>query len=109
MISPGELQAGQYITVHSWKPMEVTRFPSLFEMMSGEPSGDTATRTHIDRSWCGDVLKVEALALPYITAKVLSRYASSISDVVKLDTRRVELMELSKEFVNSALNRQEIA
>jgi hypothetical protein len=89
MISPGELTVGMQVTVHSWNPRDVPRFDLI---------GGATTVTHVDTSYCGDVLTVEALSLPYVVLRAFSHRPSPY-DVFRLDTRRANLMELSQEYV----------
>ncbi len=55
---------------------------------------------HRDRSWCGSVLKIEAIQLPFI---VVSHPHETYlySSNTKLDTRQVKLMELTPEYVKA--------
>lgn len=94
IISPGELAVGQYITVYEWLPSEV------IDHAFGRLFGGATTRMYTDTAYCGDVLKVEAIDLPYI---VISRpnESASYSGNTKLDTRQVKLMELSEEYVKA--------
>jgi hypothetical protein len=88
-ISAGELAVGQFITVLEWIPW------------SSEMPGDgflmTKTVIHTDYSWCGDVLKVLAVDLPYVAVQSINE--TWMASAIQLDTRRVKLMELSPEYV----------
>lgn len=100
-VSPGELAVGQYITILEWTPWEVADIDldNPFSILG------TKTKTHRDHSWCGDVLKVEAVDLPYIVVSHPNDgylYGSN----TKLDTRRVKLMELSEAYVKAAERRK---
>lgn len=88
MISSGELSIGMFVTIHHWHERECAS--SLFSPAA------TETKTYVDHSWCGDVLEVIAIALPYIRVKFAKGY---IVNETTLDTRQLELMELPEEFV----------
>lgn len=90
-ISPGELHVGQYVTILEWLPW-TTESLELF--------GDTKTITHTDHSWCGDVLKIEVVQLPYVIVSHPNDFYLTSS--TKLDTRRLKLMELTPEYVEAA-------
>lgn len=94
MITPGELQKGQMVTVHHWIVQETELNPL---------NGGTAitTRQSLDRSYCGDVLEVLAIALPYVSVVRRDLPPGCKPDPFRLDTRVAILMELSKEFVDS--------
>jgi len=99
IISPGELSVGQSVTIYEWLPRDVPPDP-----FSGLFGGATTATKHRDRSWCGDVLKVEAVDLPYV---VVSHPNQSYYDSnTKLDTREVKLMELSAEYVKAMSNKR---
>lgn len=99
LISPGELSVGQFVTIYEWLPIDVPADP-----FGGLFGGATVATKHQDHSWCGDVLKVEAVDLPYV---VVSHPNDRIfSHNTKLDTRQVKLMELSGDYVK-ALERHE--
>ena len=79
-----ELKVGQYVTVSSWVPRE----------------GRT------DRSWCGDVLEIRAINVPYIVFLVKrgSSFGNGVSTfIITLNLNEVTLMPLTDEYVNEAL------
>lgn len=89
MLSPGEISKGMFITVLEHKPYE-SEIPSLF--------GDTVQKVkNQDRSGYGEVLRVEAVQLPY----VIVRYISSIlkDTTIRYDTRRTTFMELNDDYL----------
>lgn len=88
MLSPGEITKGMKITVVNWNPREIPTF-SLFDTQP-------ATVTHEDTSWCGDVLEVLAVSLPYI---VIRDVRSFRGHPCRIDTRQCSLMELSAEYI----------
>jgi hypothetical protein len=73
-----DLKQGQFITVLRWT-------------------------SHIDNSYCGDVLQVEIILLPFITVKRLN---SRRKESFKLDTRNCKLAYLPMEYVD-ALTKQD--
>ena len=83
MLSIGELTRGMYVTVLDWHTYEHT-------------DGGVIFKTIMDRSYCGDVLEVMAVDLPYIVVK-MDKYKSTTT----LDTRRVSFKELSEEYVKA--------
>lgn len=94
MLSIGEVAKGQFITVHSWNPREIFGFEGF----------TTITKTHVDHSWCGDVLEVLEINVPYIVVRKLSQYSSKGNTVFNLDLRLCNIMELTKEFVDAYLS-----
>ena len=58
-------------------------------------------QTNVDRSWMGDVLEIVAIDFPFIAVKQLN--TSLARSVFKLDTRIVQLKELSNEYVEAFL------
>jgi hypothetical protein len=90
LITPGELAVGQFVTVLEWEPIV------------HEPDGMfTTTKTvYRDNSYKGDVLKVAAIDLPFLIVDRQSKYEFE-RNAIKLDTRRVSLMELSPEYINA--------
>ena len=93
IISPGELAIGMFVTVYEWIPWDAPSF-------EGGLLGGTTMVKHTDHSWCGDVLKVEAIQLPYVVVSLPNQ--GWLSSNVRLDTRRVNLMELTPEYVEAA-------
>ena len=85
------------ITILEWAP--VVHEPDAF---SAEITGITTATTHQDHSWCGDVLDVEAVQLPYV---IVRERDSHLSSSIRLDTRRVKLMELTPEYVAAKTRR----
>ncbi len=92
ILSPGELAVGQLITILEWLPRETS--PDPFGGLFGSALVATQSR---DRSWCGDVLKVEAVDLPYIVVKESYDNARPF----KIDTREARLMECSKAYIDA--------
>lgn len=93
-ISPAELGKGMNITILNWKPREIT---------TGGLFTESTVTTIEDRSWCGDVLCVEAVQLPYV---IVSHVMAGVGETnTKLDTREVSLMELNLDYVK-ALKRE---
>ena len=87
-MSPGELSKGQFVTVYEWNPVE----------RESDGFMGVATKTvHQDHSWCGDVLEIVHVELPYVLVKMHSGWISDKPH--ELDTRRLKLMELSQEYV----------
>jgi len=93
IISTGELAVGQFVTVLNWKPIiiEEPTFGSF-----GETTG-IQTRTHNDNSYKGEILEIKAVDLPFVVVKRVCYSGNSFA----LDTRRVNLMELSEEYVKA--------
>lgn len=92
-ISPGELAPGLFVTVLENKPIID---------YSTENYGDiktiTTVNSTVNRSGMGDVLRILAVDLPYIAAKVENE--SRILPY-KIDTRQTILMELSEDYVKA--------
>lgn len=90
--SPGELAKGQHITVLEWEPV-VQEADGIFT---------TQTITHRDNSYKGDVLRVDSVCLPFVVVENLTGWGGG---PIRLDTRRVSLMELSGDYVAAALRK----
>jgi hypothetical protein len=75
ILAPDDFQVGQHIVIHSWRDDK--------------------------KHWLGDALKIRAICLPYIVVKFISQQEWPS---VTLDTRRVNLMQVSPEFVQAQLN-----
>lgn len=97
MLSPGEITVGMTITVLEWTP--VVHEPDAFSALM---TGVTTATTHRDNSWCGDVLDVEAVQLPYL---IVREGDGVLGHGFKIDTRRAKLMELSPEYVAAKTRR----
>jgi hypothetical protein len=67
------IEIGMWVTIESWK------------------------NGNVDRSYKGDPLKIISIDLPYIVVKTLNRLLHAVS----LDTREVNLMILSKDYVEA--------
>lgn len=90
MVTPGEISKGMLVTVLEHKPYE-NEVPSLF--------GDTVQKVkNQDRSGYGEVLRVEAVQLPYVIVRYLK--CSILKDTpIRYDTRRTTFMELSEDYL----------
>ncbi len=91
IISPGELAVNQLVTVYEWNP--VTRDSNPLDIFS--TFGTVTQTTHQDHSFCGDILRVTSVMLPYIVVKPLS---GGLTNPFELDTRRLSLMEVTNEY-----------
>lgn len=96
LLSPGEVSVGQKVTVLSWKPREHINLGGF---------GDTAVSVSQDRSYCGDVLEVTAVDLPFVVVKMLKGLYNS-GRPITLNTSELTLMELSDAFVTAAMEGQ---
>ena len=74
LLQADDLQVGQQVAIHSWK------------------SG----KAH----WLGDALEIKAINLPYLIVKFISQQEWPS---VTLDTRQVNLMPVSREYVQAQL------
>ena len=74
MIQADDLQVGQHAAIHSWRD----------------------GKSH----WLGDALETKAICLPYIVVRFVSQQEWP---AVTLDTRQVNLMQVSPEFVQAQL------
>lgn len=100
MITPGELCVGDFITVHSWihEERDVENF--LY--------GTVTKITHMDHSFEGDPFVIRAICLPFIVVDDVRHtngcyaYHSQIS----IDTRRVVLMPLTKEYIKALTGKE---
>jgi hypothetical protein len=74
ILAADDLQVGQHLVIHSWRDDK--------------------------RYWLGDALEIKAICLPYLVAKFVSvqEWPS-----VTIDTRQVNLMAVSPEFVAAQL------
>ena len=97
IISNGELAIGQKVTVLSWKQILIDEVTGNF--LTGETQ--IQTRTVNDNSYKGNVLEIVAIDLPYIA--VINHSDNWQKKAFKLDTRRVDLMELSEAYVKAIL------
>lgn len=91
MVSPGELKVGMNVTVMSWKQREGLDFDGF----------GVKTITYTDRSYVGDVLRVEAIDLPFIVVTTSSHSILLRGVPIKLDTREVLLKELADAYVEA--------
>ena len=89
-----DLKAGDHVTVLEWKPRDVPVFADNSWLEVG-------TRTAHDTSWVGDVLEVVAVDLPFVAAR---NRLSRLSDVIRLDVRRLTLRKLSAAYVDAILS-----
>lgn len=100
------IQVGMYITVLAHKPITHERLDNIFGMFDpadswkGDGSG-TNVATVQDRSYQGDVLKVEAINYPFVSTRRESEYKHNRTQIT-LDMRESSLMQLTEDFVRSA-------
>jgi hypothetical protein len=99
MLTPGEITVGMKITVVAWKPREV---PDL--NLFGDPTITSTVTVINDRSWCGNVLEVIAVDLPYIVIRKLDETMECLKAPSRLDTRECSLKELKPEYVKAILS-----
>lgn len=102
------IQVGMYITVLAHKPITHERLGNIFGMFDpadswkGDGSGNgTSVATVQDRSYQGDVLKVEAINYPFVSTRRESEYKHNRTQIT-LDMRESSLMQLTEDFVRSA-------
>lgn len=81
MLPPDDIQVGKFITVFAWK----------------------LGTDQNDGSFCGDVLLVKAVSLPYVVIDYLAHGGRVVLSSVVLDIRKVELKELTAEYVDAVL------
>lgn len=82
MLTKGEINKGQVVTVYAWKESQ-REVHSLFG--GSQMVENTAL--------CGEPMEVMAVGLPYVKVKRPN------SQMVVLDTRKMDLMELPKDFL----------
>ena len=75
ILAADDLQVGQHVAIHSWR--------------NGK------------KHWLGDALQIKAICLPYLVVKFVS---VKEWPAVTLDTRQVNLMTVTPEFVAAQLN-----
>lgn len=92
-LQPDDIEVGMYVTVLEWNPQERTyNAGGIFD------EGQVITKVHRDGSWCGDVLIVRAICLPYIVVDGNRDYMVGL----QLDIRRLSLMKLTPEYVKAS-------
>lgn len=84
MLTPGEIAIGQIITIFSWNEKRRS---------GGGLFHDSAIIEIENTDLCGDPMEVIAVGIPYVRVKMVGN-----SQHYVLDTRRVKLMELPREF-----------
>ena len=87
MAEDGAIKAGMYITILEWHKFKVTDFNT----------GKEVERQ--DQSYVGDTLKIKAVDLPFLIVERVDRPAPYS---INLDLRKLEIKELSDEFVAAA-------
>jgi hypothetical protein len=87
-----DLETGMLITVLEWMPVERPIYSEFGMTVTG-------TMTHMDHSWCGEVLKVIVVDFPYVAVK-----AFGFKEPIKLDLRRCRLGRISEDYAK-AMNR----
>lgn len=97
LMSHGDLAIGQFITIHSWHPIPVPN-SDPFGLKSGEAWKGNSEQTYTPTAYLGDVMEVRAVCLPYIVVENWGTYPSTI---LRLDTRVLDLMELTPEYVKA--------
>lgn len=88
-----DLSPGVYVTILEWKERERTHTDWI--------TGRIHTLSHQDNSWVGDVMRVEAVDLPFLAVSVLRANGAVLFANLKIDTRRVELKKLSPSYVQA--------
>lgn len=92
VLTPGEISAGQFVTVLSNQP---------YEHQSQDFLGTLVEVKHEDRSGFGSLYRVESVQLPYVLTREYNRFSKKFEDhVTSRDMRRTTLMELTPDFVN---------
>ena len=82
ILTKGEISKGQLVTVYAWKEAQ-REVHGIFG--EGQMVDNTAL--------CGDPMEVIAVGLPYVKVRHVN------NQYLVLDTRRMDLMELPKEFL----------
>lgn len=90
IISPGELTIGMHVTVFQWNKEEKPGFQETENMLLA-----LLGKTN-DKRYCGEVLQIKAVQLPYLAIEVLGH-------ITTLDTRDCQLMELGEDYVKAKM------
>lgn len=99
MLQIDDIKVGMIVTV--LKGQEYTNSSNSFGLF-----GNTATATVTeDNSYKGDVLRVEALALPYVCLVDLKR--PKCYGAINLDLRKWKLMKLPQDYIDAMLRDKE--
>jgi len=95
IISPGELEKDQYITILD--------YTSSNSNGDGKSWKNTKVKNleHTFPGHAGKVFQIVHVELPFVITKLY--HSPKIISNITIDTRTVNLMELSKEFVDAAL------
>jgi hypothetical protein len=93
-ISPGEIAAGQYLTVLENRP---------YTKESEDMLGMAQVLTQEDRSGMGDIFLVIAVDLPYVALEYVKGFLKK--ERVCFDTRLSTFMELKTEFVDAFMKK----
>lgn len=72
MLRPDDLKSGQHVAIHSWLDEK--------------------------KHWLGDALRIKAICLPYLIVKFITQEEWPS---ITLDSRQVNLMAVSREFVEA--------
>lgn len=88
IISPGELTIGMYITVFEWNKEEKSGLQESENMLAA------LLGKAKDKRFCGEVLKIKAVQLPYVAVEYYGQ-------ILSLDSRDCKFMELNEEYVKA--------
>ena len=84
ILTKGEISKGHLVTVYAWKESQ----REVHSLFGGSQMVDNTTL-------CGDPMEVVAVGLPYVKVKHIN------GQFLVLDTRRMDLMELPKDFLET--------
>lgn len=103
-MTPGELKVGDYVTVHSINyaaqlPQFPPNFTPMFVNVQKTPEVEKL------ESMSGMALEVTGICLPFIAVKV-NHYGLEQMVVVVLDTRKVYLQQINKEYAMAVMGKR---
>ena len=99
-MAPDDFAVGIYVTVLSWKPREVETMGSFVGASLGEGWKAPETRVVQNRSFVGELLRIDAVDLPFVAVDAIRGFMGRPYASV-LDTRECELKRLSPAMVRA--------
>lgn len=98
-LSMEEVKQGMLVSVYEWKPREVDNIFSFLYDGDGFNRGGQATKTIIDNSFKGNVMRIVRVDYPYCILK----YIGFGIQKIKFDLREVTLCAIDKKYAKELL------
>jgi len=100
-----ELEKGEYFAITRGIKFRNSKFSifSMFEPSESWKEDQNEEEPQYDRSWHGCIFLVKEVCYPMVAAEVVFGWHDYLPKVISLNMTEIEIMTLSKEYVNACL------